>query len=110
MNQLLSAHMFYTKKKSNRSFERSILSAGQITLDEVDFLCDRAADLVRSRTDDKDRYLGHTVALLFFQPSTRTRLGFEAAVHQLGCHTLGMQDMSASRSNNRTGESLEDCA
>jgi len=53
---------------------------------------------------------GKTVALLFFQPSTRTRIGFEVATVALGCHSIGMEDMSASRSNVRTGESLEDCA
>jgi aspartate carbamoyltransferase catalytic subunit len=110
VDQLLAAHALYTNKRSRTRLERSLLSANQLTLDEIDSLYDRASDLARGRFRDKDRYVGYTVALLFFQPSTRTRLGFEAAVHQLGCHTLGMQDMSASRSNERTGESLEDCA
>src|SRR4029077_14127364 len=54
--------------------------------------------------------VGKTVALLFFQPSTRTRIGFEVAAVALGAHTIGMEDMSASRSNERSGETLEDCA
>ena len=53
--------------------------------------------------------LGTSVALLFFQPSTRTRIGFEVATVALGCHAVGIDDMAASRSNQRTGESLEDC-
>jgi aspartate carbamoyltransferase catalytic subunit len=53
---------------------------------------------------------GASIALLFFQPSTRTRLGFEVATVALGAHAVGMDDMSASRSNARTGESLEDAA
>ena len=36
-----------------------------------------------------------TVALLFFQSSTRTRLGFEAATVGLGAHPIGMEDMSS---------------
>jgi aspartate carbamoyltransferase catalytic subunit len=55
-------------------------------------------------------FAGKTVALLFFQPSTRTRIGFEAATVALGSHSIGMEDMTASRSNARTGETLEDCA
>ena len=37
-------------------------------------------------------------------------MGFEAAIVALGCHPIGMENMAASRSNVRTGESLEDCA
>jgi aspartate carbamoyltransferase catalytic subunit len=53
--------------------------------------------------------LGKTIALLFFQPSTRTRMGFEAATVALGASAIGVEDMSASRSNSRSGETLEDC-
>ena len=51
-----------------------------------------------------------TVALLFFQSSTQTRLGFEAATVALGAHPIGMEDMSMSRTNSKIGETLEDCA
>jgi aspartate carbamoyltransferase catalytic subunit len=50
------------------------------------------------------------VALLFFQPSTRTRIGFESAAAALGATAIGVDDMSASRSNARSAETLEDCA
>jgi aspartate carbamoyltransferase catalytic subunit len=75
----------------------------------VDYLCELAADFAAGRADNH-RSSGQTVALLFFQASTRTRLGFEVAAYNLGCHAIGMQDMSGSRSNRRTGETLEDCA
>ena len=84
-----------------------VLSARDLTPDDVDSLCTMAADFATGRADNQ-RSAGKTVALLFFQSSTRTRLGFEVATYSLGCHAIGMEDMSASRSNTRTGESLED--
>lgn len=87
---------------------RHMLSAATLTPDDVDALCESAEALEFGRAPDA-RIAGMTVSLLFFQPSTRTRLGFEAATVALGCHAIGMQDMSASRSNQRSGETLEDC-
>ena len=46
----------------------------------------------------------------FFNPAPGHGLGFEAATVALGAHSIGMEDMSASRTNARTGELLEDCA
>jgi aspartate carbamoyltransferase catalytic subunit len=88
---------------------RHVLSTADIRIDEVDEYCELATDFAAGLADPQ-RHAGATVALLFFQPSTRTRLGFEVAAHRLGCHAVGAQDMSTSRSNARTGESLEDCA
>lgn len=86
-----------------------ILSASSLTRDDVDGFCAQAQVYERGR-NDRGAFAGTTVALLFFQASTRTRLGFESAAAGLGCHASGMQDMSASRSNRRSGETLEDCA
>jgi aspartate carbamoyltransferase catalytic subunit len=86
-----------------------LLSTSTLTPDDVDFLCELASDLATGRANAM-RSAGHTVALLFFQASTRTRLGFEVATFALGCQAIGMDDMGMSRSNDRTGESLEDCA
>jgi aspartate carbamoyltransferase catalytic subunit len=88
---------------------RHLLSARTIDSDDVDELC-QAAEAYEFGIASAPASPGKTVALLFFQPSTRTRLGFEAATVALGAHPIGMEDMSASRSNARTGESLEDCA
>jgi aspartate carbamoyltransferase catalytic subunit len=78
-------------------------------IDDVDELCDLADRFEAS--GPSRRFAGRTVALLFFQSSTRTRLGFEAAAVALGANAIGMEDMAASsRSNGRVRESLEDCA
>lgn len=87
---------------------RHMLSANDLTRDHVDAFCEAAQAYETGRTRPPS-LAGLTVSLLFFQPSTRTRLGFEAATVALGCHAIGMQDMSASRSNKRSGETLEDC-
>ncbi len=88
---------------------KHLLTAADISIDDVDYYC-RTADAFERDLASSQRVAGKTIALLFFQPSTRTRMGFEAATVSLGCHTIGMEDMSASRSNARTGETLEDCA
>jgi aspartate carbamoyltransferase catalytic subunit len=88
-----------------------VLSARAIDSDAVDDYC-LMADAFESRSMSSPDAVGKTVALLFFQPSTRTRLGFESATVALGAHTIGMEDMSGSRTraHGRTQESLEDCA
>src|SRR3989338_245083 len=49
---------------------------------------------------------GKILATLFFEPSTRTRLSFEASMHRLGGNVIGFSD--ASNTSMRKGESLED--
>ncbi len=83
-----------------------MLSAASLSIDDIDMLCEAAESFEMRRPS---RVSGMTVSLLFFQPSTRTRLGFEAATVAMGCYAIGMDDMTGSRSNKRTGESLEDC-
>jgi len=90
-------------------YQRHLLSAKSLSIADVDRLCRTAEDFELGALPPPD-VIGKTVALLFFQPSTRTRMGFEAAIVALGCHPIGMENMAASRSNERTGESLEDCA
>jgi len=89
---------------------KHFLTARDLDIDDVDELC-QVADEFEAAPGPTQKFTGRTVALLFFQSSTRTRLGFEAAAVALGAHAMGMEDMSASsRSNARVRESLEDCA
>jgi aspartate carbamoyltransferase catalytic subunit len=96
-------------RKDRPTHLRHLLSAKAIDSDDVDEFC-QMTEAYESGLASAQSCAGKSVALLFFQPSTRTRMGFEAATVALGCHPIGMEDMSASRSNTRTGESLEDCA
>ena len=86
-----------------------LLSTRSIDSDDVDRFCESAEAFEIGATPSTP-LSGKTVALLFFQPSTRTRMGFEAAAVALGAHSIGMEDMSGSRSNPRSRETLEDCA
>ena len=88
---------------------RHLLSAAALDIDDVDEFC-QAAEEFEAGLVATAQSARKTVALLFFQSSTRTRLGFDAATVALGAHSIGMEDMSASRTNGRTRESLEDCA
>lgn len=82
---------------SIKDFERSQLEAVFAATDRVMALPpERRRDLCRGRT------LGN----LFYEPSTRTRLSFEAAMASLGGNSLGLSDMAASSTTK--GESLAD--
>jgi aspartate carbamoyltransferase catalytic subunit len=96
-------------KARNPKAPKHLLSASVLTVDDVDELCQLAYDFEIGRATST-AVVGRTIALLFFQSSTRTRLGFESAAVSLGAHAIGMEDMSSSRTNSRVGESLEDCA
>jgi aspartate carbamoyltransferase catalytic subunit len=88
--------------------EQHLLTAKTLDSTDVEDYC-RAAEAIEGGYMQTAGSQGKAVALLFFQPSTRTRMGFEAATVALGASTIGVDDMTASRSNARSGETLEDC-
>jgi aspartate carbamoyltransferase catalytic subunit len=70
------------------------------------------ADRLRETPSEATRRLmpGKIVATLFYQPSTRTRLNFEAAAHRLGCSVIGFADPATSRAGDFYKETLTDVA
>src|ERR1700733_6647546 len=88
--------------------QEHLLTAKTLDSADVDDYC-RAAEALEAGHMKTVGSHGKAVALLFFQPSTRTRMGFEAATVALGASPIGVDDMNASRSNARSGETLEDC-
>ncbi len=98
-----------SRRSETRRGPRHLLTASTLDGDDIDDYC-QLAEAFEARKVPTGRSAGLAIALLFFQPSTRTRIGFEVATVALGSHAIGIEDMSASRSNKRTGESLEDCA
>jgi aspartate carbamoyltransferase catalytic subunit len=85
---------------------RSLIEPGNFSLEETDLLFDLA-----EKIEKEDRYLrdscrGRLLATLFFEPSTRTRLSFEAAMLRLGGSCLGFADPGSSSA--AKGESLAD--
>ncbi len=107
-NQLARHPREAVVRKARADRFRHLLSARDLDIEDVDAFCQVADEFEAGFVPT--HLSGRTVALLFFQSSTRTRLGFETAAVALGAHAIGMEDMSASRTNARVGESLEDCA
>jgi len=85
-----------------------ILDGAQFTREELEHILDVADDM-RKRLEKKrslDLMTGYVLGALFFEPSTRTRLSFETAMHRLGGNVVGFA--SAKVSSTAKGETLTD--
>lgn len=80
-----------------------LTTSADLTKEEVDFFIKEADALRDKRTKDLDSVI---VASLFFEPSTRTRLSFESAVHRLGGRVITVAN--ASSTSMKKGETLND--
>lgn len=85
-----------------------ILDGAQFTRDELVRIMEVAADFRQQLEEGHPSKLmdGYVMGSLFFEPSTRTRLSFETAMHRLGGAVVGFA--SAGVSSTAKGESLED--
>jgi len=70
-------------------------------------VCDELAPIAKSR-HNADLLTGKTLLTAFYQPSTRTRLATEAAMHRLGGHVLGFSDAKMTRAGDFYQESIKD--
>ncbi len=87
---------------------RSIIDICDLSMQELDELMQTACDISAHPDAYADRCRGKKLATLFFEPSTRTRLSFEAAMLELGGSVLGFSD--AGSSSAAKGESVADTA
>jgi aspartate carbamoyltransferase catalytic subunit len=89
-------------------FERKhIISTKDFSREEIDFILDRAEQMEPfARKGRMDLLEDKLVAMLFFEPSTRTRLSFDTAVKRLGGNTIGFD--SSSTTSITKGETLSD--
>ncbi len=85
---------------------RSLIDIRDLTTDEIDGLIASAEDIIKNPNRYRHSCEGKKLATLFFEPSTRTRLSFEAAMYELGGNVLGMADAAASSA--AKGESVAD--
>lgn len=85
---------------------RNLISILDMSVEEIDHLIQIADDIVENHDDYMDICKGKKLATLFFEPSTRTRLSFEAAMLELGGTVLGFSE--ASSSSAAKGESVSD--
>ncbi len=85
---------------------RSLIDILELTTDEIDELIDVANDIIANPKKYSEKCHGKKLATLFFEPSTRTRLSFEAAMYELGGNVLGFSE--AQSSSSAKGESVSD--
>ena len=86
--------------------KRSLIDIAEISATEMKELIDTALDIIDNPKKYSEKCKGKKLATLFYEPSTRTRLSFEAAMYELGGNVIGFSDaMSSSVSK---GESVAD--
>lgn len=85
---------------------RSLIDIQELSVEEIDNLIDIANDIIDNPQKYSQKCKGKKLATLFFEPSTRTRLSFEAAMYDLGGNVLGFSE--AQSSSSAKGESVSD--
>ena len=87
---------------------RSLIDISELTTGEIEELICVANDIIANPEKYSEKCKGKKLATLFFEPSTRTRLSFEAAMLELGGSVLGFSE--AQSSSAAKGESVADTA
>ncbi len=87
---------------------RSLIDIKELTVGEIDELIETAEDIIENPSKYAHKCEGKKLATLFYEPSTRTRLSFEAAMYELGGQVLGFA--SANTSSASKGETVADTA
>lgn len=87
---------------------RSLIRISDLSCNDIDRLADTAEDIIASPEKYSHICNGKKLASLFFEPSTRTRLSFEAAMYELGGQVIGFSE--AQSSSSAKGESVADTA
>ncbi len=85
---------------------RSLIDIQELSIQEIDELIARANDIIAHPEAYREKCRYKKLATLFFEPSTRTRLSFEAAMYELGGQVLGFSE--AQSSSAAKGESVSD--
>ena len=87
---------------------RSLIDIVDFSVEELQQLLDTACDIIENPDKYAESCKHKKLATLFFEPSTRTRLSFEAAMWELGGSVIGFSE--ASSSSAAKGESVSDTA
>ena len=85
---------------------RTIIDILDLSTQEIDELIDSARDIIANPSAYAEACRGKTLATLFYEPSTRTRMSFEAAMYLLGGNVITVA--SAANSSAAKGESIAD--
>lgn len=85
---------------------KHLIDIQDLSVKEIEELIEVAKDIINHKKEYSHKCDGKKIATLFFEPSTRTRLSFEAAMMELGGNVLGFSE--ASSSSVSKGESVAD--
>ncbi len=85
---------------------KHLIDIKDLSVEEIDDLIKVAKDIIANKEKYSHKCDGKKIATLFFEPSTRTRLSFEAAMLDLGGNVIGFSE--ASSSSVSKGESVSD--
>ena len=85
---------------------RHIIDILDLSVSEIDSLIETAEKIIENPAEYSEKCHGKKLATLFFEPSTRTRLSFEAAMLDLGGNVLGFSEAQSSSASK--GESVAD--
>ncbi len=85
---------------------RDLLDPTDLSVEELEEIISLAQDIIEKPSDYEDLCKGKLLGTLFYEPSTRTRLSFEAAMLRLGGQVIGFSD--AGSSSVKKGENLAD--
>ena len=88
--------------------KRSLIDILDFSPEELQALIDTANDIIAQPEAYSQLCRGKKLATLFFEPSTRTRLSFEAAMYELGGNVIGFSEAQSSSASK--GESVADTA
>ena len=87
---------------------KDLIDILDLSLPEIDELIEVANDIIANPDNYREKCKYKKLATLFFEPSTRTRLSFEAAMYELGGNVLGFSEAQSSSASK--GESVSDTA
>lgn len=85
---------------------RSLIDIMELSTDEIEGLINTALDIIDKPEKYNECCRHRKLATLFFEPSTRTRLSFEAAMYELGGNVIGFSEAASSSASK--GESVAD--
>ena len=87
---------------------RSLIDISELSCEEIEKLISTANDIIANPEKYREKCRNKKLATLFFEPSTRTRLSFEAAMYELGGNVIGFSEAQSSSASK--GESVSDTA
>ena len=75
---------------------KDLIDILDLSTDEIDELIESANDIIKNPDNYREKCRYKKLATLFFEPSTRTRLSFAAAMYELGGNVIGFSEANSS--------------